>query len=82
MISRCSMRSKFPTTNRPKTDGRSPQANKVSDADHLKVFATVDAAETWFEENGIESTAVELMRSAANPIGFASIWSRRIARLL
>jgi hypothetical protein len=47
-------------TNRPKTNGRSPQANKVSDADHLKVFPTADAAETWFEENGIESVAFEL----------------------
>ena len=42
------------------TNGRSPQAVKVSDADHRKIFATVDAAGTWFEENGIESVAFEL----------------------
>jgi hypothetical protein len=26
-------------------------SKQVGDADHLKVFANVDAAETWFEEN-------------------------------
>src|SRR6266852_948083 len=29
-------------------------SKQVGDADHLKVFANVDAAETWFEENGAE----------------------------
>jgi hypothetical protein len=28
-------------------------------ADHLKVFASVDAAETWFEENDREGVAFE-----------------------
>jgi hypothetical protein len=31
----------------------------VGDADHLKVFATVDAAEKWFEENDPEGLAFE-----------------------
>jgi hypothetical protein len=31
----------------------------VGDADHLKVFATVDAAEKWFEENDPEGVAFE-----------------------
>jgi hypothetical protein len=26
-------------------------SKQVGDADHLTVFANVDAAETWFEEN-------------------------------
>jgi hypothetical protein len=29
------------------------------DAEHLKVFANVDAAETWFEENDPEGVAFE-----------------------
>jgi len=29
-------------------------SKQVGDADHLRVFANVDAAETWFEENGTE----------------------------
>jgi hypothetical protein len=32
---------------------------KVGDADHLKVFANVDAAETWFEGNDPEGVAFE-----------------------
>jgi hypothetical protein len=44
----------------PAQDQWSKSTSKVSDADHLKVFATVDAAETWFEGNGIESVAFEL----------------------
>ncbi|WP_314946411.1 hypothetical protein [Bradyrhizobium cosmicum] len=27
-------------------------AKQVGDVDHIKVFAALDAAETWFEENG------------------------------
>ena len=29
-------------------------SKQVADADHLKVFANQDAAETWFEENDPE----------------------------
>jgi len=32
---------------------------QVGRADHLKVFANVDAAETWFEENNPEGLAFE-----------------------
>jgi hypothetical protein len=32
---------------------------QVGDADHIKVFATIDAAETWFEENDPEGVALE-----------------------
>jgi hypothetical protein len=32
---------------------------QVGDPDHLKVFATTDAAETWFEENDPEGVAFE-----------------------
>jgi hypothetical protein len=32
---------------------------QVGDANHLKVFANVDAAETWFEENDPEAVAFE-----------------------
>jgi hypothetical protein len=38
---------------------KSTPANKVGDVDHLKVFANVDAAETWFEENDPEGLAFE-----------------------
>ena len=31
----------------------------VGDADHVKVFATTDAAEKWFEENDPEDVAFE-----------------------
>jgi hypothetical protein len=34
-------------------------AKQVGDVDHIKVFATVDAAETWFEENAPEGVAFE-----------------------
>ena len=34
-------------------------SKQVGDADHLKVFANVDAAETWFEENDAEGVAFE-----------------------
>jgi hypothetical protein len=32
---------------------------QVGDKDHLKVFATTDAAEAWFEENDPEGVAFE-----------------------
>lgn len=34
-------------------------AKQVGDADHVKVFSTVDAAEKWFEENDPEGVAFE-----------------------
>jgi hypothetical protein len=34
-------------------------SKQVGDADHLKVFANADAAETWFEENDPEGVAFE-----------------------
>ena len=32
-------------------------SKRFGDPDHLKVFANVDAAETWFEENDPEGVA-------------------------
>ena len=34
-------------------------AKQVGDADHVKVFDTVDAAEMWFEEHDPEGVAFE-----------------------
>jgi hypothetical protein len=34
-------------------------SKQVGDANHLKVFATVDAGETWFAENDPEGVAFE-----------------------
>jgi hypothetical protein len=34
-------------------------SKEVRDIDHLKVFANVDAAETWFRENDPEGVAFE-----------------------
>jgi hypothetical protein len=34
-------------------------SKQVGDADQLKVFANVDAAETWLEENDPEGVAFE-----------------------
>jgi hypothetical protein len=34
-------------------------SKEVGDADHVKVFATQDAAETWLEENDPEGMAFE-----------------------
>jgi hypothetical protein len=34
-------------------------SKQVSDADHLKVFANLDAAETWLEENDPDGVAFE-----------------------
>ena len=35
-------------------------SKQVGDVDHLKVFANVDAAETWFEENDPEGVALSM----------------------
>jgi len=34
-------------------------AKQIGDVDHIKVISTVDAAETWFEENDPEGVAFE-----------------------
>ena len=34
-------------------------SKQVGDADHVKLFANVDAAEKWFEENDPEGVAFE-----------------------
>jgi len=34
-------------------------SKQVGDVDHIKVFATTDAAEAWFEENDPEGVAFE-----------------------
>ena len=34
-------------------------SKQVGDADHIRVFANVDAAEKWFEENDPEGVASE-----------------------
>jgi hypothetical protein len=34
-------------------------SKQVGNPEHLKVFANVDAAETWFEENDPEGVAFE-----------------------
>ena len=34
-------------------------SKQVGDAKHIKVFATTDAAEKWFEENDPEGVAFE-----------------------
>ena len=34
-------------------------SKQVGDVDHIKVFANVDAAEKWFEENDPEGVAFE-----------------------
>jgi hypothetical protein len=38
---------------------RQHEQAQVGDADHLKVFANADAAETWLEENDPEGVAFE-----------------------
>ena len=43
-------------------------SKQVGDVDHIKVFATTDAAETWFEENDPEGVAFEC-GSRVNRIG-------------
>lgn len=47
-------------------------AKQVGDKDHIKVFATVEAAEIWFEENDPEGVAFEydvIRMSATSPRG-------------
>ncbi|MGY3239993.1 hypothetical protein ACVMAJ_006883 [Bradyrhizobium sp. USDA 4448] len=34
-------------------------AKQVGDKDHIKVFATLDAAEMWFDQNDPEGVAFE-----------------------
>ena len=34
-------------------------SKQVGDPDHIKVFATADAAATWFDENDPEGAAFE-----------------------
>ena len=34
-------------------------AKQVGDAEHIKVFASVEAAEKWFEENDPQGVAFE-----------------------
>jgi hypothetical protein len=34
-------------------------AEQLGDANHVKVFATIEAAEKWFEENDPEGVAFE-----------------------
>jgi hypothetical protein len=34
-------------------------SKQVGDAEHIKVFATTDAAETWFAENDPEGVTFE-----------------------
>jgi hypothetical protein len=34
-------------------------SKQLGDADHVKLFANVDAAEKWFEENDSEGVAFE-----------------------
>jgi hypothetical protein len=34
-------------------------SKQVGHSEHIKVFATTDAAETWFEENDAEGAAFE-----------------------
>ncbi|UPT93878.1 hypothetical protein J4G48_0031705 [Bradyrhizobium barranii subsp. apii] len=34
-------------------------AKQVGDIEHIKIFATADAAERWFEENDPEGVAFE-----------------------
>ena len=34
-------------------------SKQIGDVDHVKVFANVDAAEKWFEENDPEGVAFE-----------------------
>ena len=34
-------------------------SKQVGDSDHVKIFATTDAAETWFEQNDPEGVAFQ-----------------------
>ncbi|MEH2608750.1 hypothetical protein [Bradyrhizobium sp. AZCC 1693] len=41
-------------------------SKQVGDPEHIKVFADVDAAEKWFEENDPEGVAFEYEGSGVN----------------
>jgi hypothetical protein len=43
------------------------RARRVGDPDHLKVFASADAAEAWFAENDPEGVAFEYPVIADQP---------------
>jgi len=34
-------------------------SKQVGDADHIKIFANLDAAETWLKKNDLEGAALE-----------------------
>ena len=50
-------------------------SKQVGDADHLKVFANVDAADTWFEENDPEGVAFgyEVLGDETRPRSYCPI---------
>ena len=57
---------KHPSDSPPKSGGKTDDSldlrrhsKQVGDAEHIKVFATTDAAEKWFEENDPEGVAFE-----------------------
>lgn len=43
-------------------------AKQIGDKDHIKVFASVDAAETWFQENDPEGWRLNTMFSNESDI--------------
>ena len=52
-------------------------SKQVGDPEHIKVFATTDAAETWFEENDPEGVAFEyevLVRQARRFRSKGAVW--------
>jgi hypothetical protein len=42
-------------------------SKQVGDPDHLKVFASADAAEAWFAENDPEAARSNIQRLPTNP---------------
>ena len=57
-------------------------SKQVGEADYLKVFANVDAAETWFEENDAEGVAFEYVVNGQHRIGRRGIGDIGIKRRL
>jgi len=55
-------------------------SKQVGDADHLKVFANTDAAETWFEENDPEGSHSNT-RSWSERIGRAKFRRTELPRI-
>jgi hypothetical protein len=55
-------------------------SRQVGDAEHLKVFANVDAAEKWFEENDREGVAFEY--EGVNRIGHRTIFCMLLIAVL